>query len=209
MSALPPRAQIQGGLVVSNWEPDGGNEDDYFLDLTTMQKEPLGPFTAYKAVASSDGTRLAYFTADFGSLALRDIVSDELVTVSLDSDYYSPVGWLDREHILIIKMRFVPLEEPFKLPSLVVLSLPAGERREFVPEDYPLLHGDYEPFFNFGYESRLVPDPTLTRLVYAGLDNGANPIILWDLMGNREITRIYTQFYRAIDYTPRWSPNAS
>jgi hypothetical protein len=121
----------------------------------------------------------------------RQLVSIPASAITLDPDWDDLIGWLNQEHILIARRRDFPRGSFIKRPSLIVLNPSTREQQEYIPEDYPNHYVADIWSLAWNSNTRLIPDPALTRLVYPAFGEGADTaVILWDLEAGKVITRI-------------------
>jgi WD40 repeat protein len=201
LTTPPPGAGFEGVLALEN---------EYLLDLGTNKRTSLG--NVYDITVSPDSKKLAYLRLGSGQLVVADVHNKPLLTIPapaipLNPDWDHILRWLDNDRLLIEKMRYVPYKESFKLPSLIVFNPTTREKQEFLPENYPEIVNFPEPSaVGWATSSRMVPDPTLARMVYPAKGEEERPTVLWDTQKGQEITRIFGPNYGG---TPIWLPDGS
>jgi hypothetical protein len=115
-----------------------------------------------------------------------------------EEGWRSIAGWLDNERVLITR---IPKEQ-YDPDSLIVLNPFSGEKKVFLPSYPDFNKTDWVPW-NF---SRMVFDPTLTRVVYTAFGkNFNNSIALWDVDNNQLLASVPAKL--ACSPQPEWSPD--
>jgi WD40 repeat protein len=117
---------------------------------------------------------------------LHEVIPVEINMVSLS-------GWLDNQR-LIFRESFEPIS------TQIVLNPFTGQRQELLP-DFPNIY-DNNPGLDWKNQGIIVFDPTITRVVYAGLPAD---LILMDLTNKLVIARISP--VPIADSIPEWSPD--
>ena len=194
--AVDPNSGAVTGQLVSNPIRDGLIQQDYTLS-------PNGKWLTYVA---------SY--GDVNELIVEP-ASNILTNSSKGRITWKPnqtfqlVGWLNNNEIALTLLKD---KEKFLFPPTLIRNPFTGEQHKFALENMPNFL-NYYPDMNGAYllsTSTLMPDPTLTRMVYlTSLDDGIKGA-LFDLQNKK----ILTNFSIERDplggnNAPLWSPNGS
>jgi hypothetical protein len=179
----------------------------YILDLKTGDQIILG--STIDETVSPDGSKVAYSDLDKDSIVISNSSGKKLKVIPDPDEILITTYWLDNQRLVLQKRR-TDFGDLFLLPSLVILDPFTGEQQEWIQEEYP----NQEKYPNIRtmpnevkwfYDVRLFINPSLTRLVYAASEKDF-PVILWDTISNREVTRIH---FGSFWVAPWWSPDGS
>jgi len=186
--------KLNGRIVLSS---EKENETSYLLDLQSGNKIDLGH--TKDEVVSPDGSKLAYYDIDLGTIVVADADGKKLKESLNLEKQLTPAHWLDNQRLMINK----DLNGLYQfLDSLVILNPLTGEQQEWLP-DYP--QQDSKRFYYWKVRSTLIPNPALTHLIYPIYEDG-NTIALWNIQSKREVARIYGS---DMVNTPWWSPDGT
>ena len=156
---------------------------------------------------SPDRTRLLYrhfdATTHQASLVIANANGESLwsqpIIVEID-----PWGWFDNERL------WSAVTQEDDVPYLMLLNYATGERQE-ISANYPGYDLSFLLEYAFLQEWRLpseIYDLNLTRVIYGGCTpdcTNGYPVILWDVVNNREITRLLTMDF--FGSYPMWLPD--
>ena len=192
------------GIIPYAIDPNTGIMTDQLVSTSNGQR-PL----ATDFYSSPDGKWLAYrlyYDEDNVSLVVEP--SSNILTNSSDerivwraSQPIGLVGWLNSESIILIAYR-----DSNKFSSTLIRNPFNGQQAEFFLEDMPN-YLDYQPGMSGRYlfaHSNLMPDPTLTRVVYPAIDNSNFIAALWDVENKKALTDLRLYFDNFFN-DPLWS----
>ncbi len=190
------------------------------VDILTGRENYFGRAKSTIAV-SPDQSRLAYIDSNTQRIVIKDSEGKTLLTLPTLQGWTRILMWLDDQNLLIEENKTVPdlsrsnptiyltpdnnPPTPMLSPIVVLNTLDNGYKVYF--PDYPGIaftpNLPYWPPFT-GMDTVYSPD--LTRVIYpeSGPDT---PILLWDVVNQREVARIHGGGYYGS--TPRWSPDGT
>jgi len=153
----------------------------------------------------SNGQELAYIDTDLARLMVVSSSGEEITTVNAAENWVEILAWIGHEKVLIGNMPLLPNGGWNPPSSTLNLDLSTGQYQELFP-NYPKIYTG-PPLPNFGRFSYSITayDPILTRVVY-GTTWGKSAIVLWDLVNERELIRLYA---RHIWNTPEWKADGT
>jgi hypothetical protein len=190
----PPANITMNGVWVLNTQGNNGawlvSASNEFppVSLPRQEGDRLSEF-----MVSPDRTRLLYrqFVATTRETSLIIVNADgesiwsQPLNIEID-----PWGWFDNERL------FTAVTQEDDVPYLILFNYAIGERQE-IRADYP----GYDLSFLLAYTflewraPMTIYDLNLTRFIYAGCTpdcSNGYPVLLWDVVNNREITRLLT-----------------
>ncbi|MDR3574610.1 MAG: hypothetical protein P4L50_12150 [Anaerolineaceae bacterium] len=189
----------------------------YFYDFNSGAKTELkfpGVVGSADFFVSPDGKWLAYNINP--NSATNSFMLDVEPTSSISTGnnakpikweqnrYFGIEGWLDNNQLVI--NRKLTLTSFY---STLILNPFTGQKHEYFLEDYP----GYMDFATSStaptyYESgNVIPDPTLSRLVYPKFVNGEDFDVLWDIGSKASLAQLRDLL--PIKADPLWSPDGS
>ena len=173
----------------------------YILDLSTGEKTYLSGILG--PVISPNGSTIAYYDMHVENIVIADEFGKKITDISLGK-LFLPAHWLNEEYLVLDNMGYESSNKQSHMSSLIITNPFTGEKHELLPE-YPDIRYFSQPAFQWEgyYSSRIVPNPTLTYLVYPSM---SWDLILWDLVNSREVQRVHEMDYQN---TPWWSPDGT
>ena len=187
----------------------------YIYDLQTEIKIDIskisGRYIPPQYFVSSDGKWLSYQDPTnfilFVEPAKNLQKNDPSQRIEWKKSLHFLEGWFNDSSLVLTRR-----PEGKQFLSTVIFNPFSGEEHEFVLEDLP----NYKYFkaggvgaYMFGH-SNIMPDPSLTMLVYPGLTNDGQSanIILWDIVNKVVLVKL-DKFYEFIYNDPLWSRDGS
>ena len=200
---------IDGGMSPHVLDPNNGTKTDQLVPSPDNVKSQL--FYGYHL--SPDGKWLAYIHVDernYYTLIVEPV--GNILTKSTKGrillhpgTYFSLVDWVSNESLAIVLQK----DHPKFYPTLIINPF-SGQQREFSLYDHLPNALDYQLGTSgslFFRTSNLMPDSTLTRLVYLTEVDNRIQITLWD-MKNKKILANLTMNMDHFN-SPLWSLDGS
>jgi len=202
VTGMQPESTTASGTLVIHSSEVG--ENDYLLDLTSMT--PTRESIGLTAVVSPDNRKLAVVVDN--QIEIRDANWNLLSSFPKEADWQIE-RWLDGYQLLIDVGQNAPQAQSWRLPQLLVVNATTGESTlAFDATSIPGIQDRYDPSLDFGSPSRLVPDSSLSVMIFpARGDADEVPVVLWDLERHVEIGRLTN--LGPFGGTPTWSPDGS
>jgi hypothetical protein len=205
-ACLPIQQSLPTGLHLP-WILLGEGKGRHVLDPNTGMIDQPGPpnqeGSGYES--SPSGKWLAYTVCNDNCSDSKVIVepASNILTKSTKGRiiWTSPTHsffldrWLNKDTLML----FVDDDDaPNILESTLILNPFTGERHAFLGDQYPSVIGS------------LLPDPTLTRLIFnTRNEKGFLDTVLWDIKNRKTITLLNLRIEEDYSNPPLWSPDGS
>ena len=203
-TSLPQNSKSSGVIVLYDYF---SASPLYLLDMKTGKQTTLPQIEGENIeslVVSPDGKWLAYWS-NRNRPAQVTLKNSWLVIATSDGKPYklvpwqdgwrSVAGWLDQERVLVTRMP----KKQYDPDSLVVVNPFSGEQVEFTP-DY--LYFNRSDWVDWNL-SRMVFDPTLTRVIYTSFGEKLTAIALRDVNNKQLIASVPASL--TCSPQPQWS----
>jgi Tol biopolymer transport system component len=132
---------------------------------------------------------------------------EQLKSITMSLNFSKILEWLTDDRLAISRWRQDENGAQL-LDSTVIFNPFTGEQWELVSDDYPGIYSSIRPIVHWldRYYNRTVYDPSLTRVIFAGLDEDGTPILLVDMRTKQVLGKISWKGY-FYGTTPQWSPD--
>lgn len=178
------------------------------VDVRSGRKIALGGKVFFTVSISPKHDLVAYIDSGRQLLVIINADGKVIKTLPAQQNWRRVLQWLDNDTLLIENFR-TPKGGLFIPSSTIAYNLSNGKYQEYVtiyPDLLPSLY--YNALHWQQYTTTLaVYSPDLSMVAYPAQSDDETPIVLWDLLRQRQITRIHTQGYWGS--APQWNSDGS